>query len=153
MKKNSLTLTAVLCLFLAACVGDKKLTIYTQPEGAEVYVNGTLKRGKTPMTLDISQKRDIGIVVSKEGYETAAKTLKTKSSWWLSLIWTKNDPRAQYIEEDEVSFTLNKIPTTANYKPSVIPPFVGGSGASARPKMSASEVPALRTLPSDLETL
>lgn len=129
---------------LVSCVGTKKLTIYTQPEGAEVSVNGVPLRGKTPVTLTVSQKKDLGIVASKPGYESAAYTVKTRSSWWLSLLWTKNDPKAQYIAENEVKLTLKKIPLTQDYSPSAIPPYTGGGGRTS------PQVPALRPIPQDL---
>lgn len=141
---------AACCLGLLSCVGTKELTIRTQPEGADVSVNGVLLKGQTPLKLKVSQKKDLGIVASKPGYETAAHTIHTRSNWWLALLWTKNDPRAQYIEEDEVTLTLRKIPTAEFYKPSTMPPYTGGGGYTAPPKMPASKVPELRPMPQDL---
>lgn len=148
--KRCLPTIAAMCMVLASCVGSKKFTIYTQPEGADVSVNGVLLKGKTPVTLTVSQSKDLGIVASKPGYETAAYTVKTRSSWWLSLLWTKNDPKAQYIAEDEVRLSLKKIPLTQDYSPSVIPPYTGGGGRTAKPALPAMKAPELRPMPRNL---
>lgn len=148
--KSCLTTIAACCLGLVSCVGTKELTIRTLPEGADVCINGEVIQGKTPMKIKVSQKKDLGIVASKAGYETAAKTLYTHSSWWLSLLWTKNDPRARYIEEDEVTLTLAKIPSAEGYKPSSLPPYTGGGGCTAPPRLPASQIPELRPMPQDL---
>lgn len=141
---------AVCCAGVVSCVGTKELTIRSTPPGADVSVNGVTLKGKTPVTLKVSQRKDLGIVVSKPGYETAAKTIHTRSNWWLSLMWTKNDPRAQYIEEDEVTLNLEKIPSVGGYRPSAMPPYTGTDGYSAPPVMPASKAPELRPMPSDL---
>lgn len=138
---------AAVCVGLASCMSTKTLTIRTQPEGADVSVNGVHLEGKTPLKLQISQRKDLGIVASKPGYETAAHTLTTKSNWWLALLWTKNDPKAQYIEEDEVTLTLKKIPSLQRYSPSAIPPYTGG-GAYTTPQKS--KAPELRSMPKEL---
>ena len=108
-------------------------------------INGVPQEGKTPMTLDIKQEKDLGIVVDKPGYESAAQTVNTRTNWWLSLLWTKHDPRAQYIEEDEVTIPLKKIPTAGDFRPSAMPPYTGGGGLTA-----PAEVPALRPMPAGL---
>lgn len=150
MKSCLTTIAACCCLGVVSCVGTKELTIRTQPEGADISINGVLLKGQTPLKLKVSQKKDLGIVASKPGYETAAQTLHTRSNWWLSLLWTKNDPRAQYIEEDEVTINLAKIPTATSYKPSVMPPYTGGGGYTTPPQVPASKAPELRPMPQDL---
>ena len=136
---------AAVCLCFASCVGTKKFTIHTQPEGALVAINGVPQEGKTPMTLEIKQEKDLGIVADKPGYESAAHTVSTRTNWWLSLLWTKSDPRAQYIEEDEVTIPLKKIPSADDFRPSAMPPYTGGGGRTA-----PAEVPALRPMPAGL---
>ena len=143
---------AACSLVLASCVGTKELTIRTQPEGANVCINGVMLHGKTPLKLKVSQRKDLGIVASKPGYETAAKTLHTRSNWWLALLWTKSDPRAQYIEEDEVELTLARIPSVGGYKPSTMPPYTGDGGYTAPPQLPASKAPELRPMPADLSS-
>lgn len=132
-------LTLVLACSVTACIGNKEFTIRTQPEGAHIFINGEPQPGVTPMTLEISQKKDLGIVASKPGYENAALTVPTRTSWWLALLWTKNDPRAQYIEEDEVTIPMEKIPTPEVFRPGKLPEYTGGGGVTA-PKLK--EIPA-----------
>lgn len=126
---------------LVSCMGSKMFTIRTDPDGAHISINGNAVAGVTPITMKISQEKDLGIVATKPGYETGAKTVETRTSWWLALLWTKSDPRAQYIEEDEVQITLKKIPTVSEYRPSVLPPYNEGekdkSGAPPLPPMPA----------------
>lgn len=140
--KSRLFIMGMVCVAMASCIGTKKLTIRTDPSGADVSINGVPMSEKTPFSLEISQKKDLGIVASKPGYESAAHTLTTRTNWWLSLLWTKNDPRAQYIEEDEVTLTLKKIPTAMGYRPSAIPAYTGGGGYTTPPE--------LRPMPADL---
>lgn len=151
---RSIAVAAVCCLCLVSCVGTKEFTIHTQPEGADVTVNGVPQIGRTPLVMTTYQDKDLGIVASKPGYETAAHTVRTRSNWWLALLWTKTDPRAQYIEEDEVTIPLKKIPTAEDYRPSAMPPYTDGGGATTpkeRSKSSQSTVPSLRPMPSNLE--
>lgn len=128
--KRRLLILATVCA-LASCIGTKEFTIRTQPEGAQIAINGVPQQGETPMTLTISQEKDLGIVASKPGYETAAYTVVTQTSWWQALLWTKNDPRAQYIEEDEITIPMEKIPTPEAFRPSKLPTYTGGGGATA----------------------
>lgn len=141
MKRLALLLS-VLLPGLVACHGTKEFTIRTLPEGARVSINGKPVEGKTPVTTTIRQDKDLGIVVEKPGYQLASRTVYTQSSWWLSLLWTEHDPRAQYIEEDEVTIPLKRIPTAAEYKPTPLPPYTGGQTEGAK-----SVAPALRPLP------
>lgn len=144
MKSKFLALAFVSLVF-PACIGKKDFSIRTLPEGAQVCINGKKLEGKTPITTRISQEKDLGIVVEKPGYEATTATVTTKTSWWLSLLWTKHDPRAQYIEEDEVTIPMKKIPTAAHYTPSPLPAWKGEKVSSAWP--SAAAPPPLRALP------
>lgn len=130
---------------VVSCVGTKEFTIHTSPEGAQICINGEPKPGVTPMTLEISQEKDLGIVATKPGYESAACTVPTETSWWHALLWTKSDPRAQYIPEDEVTIPMRKIPSAEMYKPTPLPEYTG-RGAVA----PAAEVPKLRELPQEV---
>lgn len=141
-----LLMAGVLCLCMISCVGTKKITILTQPDGAEISINGT-PQGKTPLVLEVKQTKALGIVASKPGHEVTAYTVPTRTNWWLSLLWTKNDPRAQYIEQDEVMITLKKIPSAANFRASEMPAYTGGGGYTT-PKPAAP--PVLRPMPADL---
>ena len=129
---------------LVSCIGTKEFTIRTEPEGAQIAINGVPQPGKTPLTLEVSQEKDLGIVATKPGYETAAHTVPTRTSWWQALLWTESDPRAQYIEEDEVTIKLDKIPSLQDYRPSKLPVYDGGGG------VTAPQAPALRPMPENL---
>ena len=117
-------LACVLGLILASCVGTKKLSIRTEPAGATVCINGVPQGSVTPMEVEVNQKKDLGIVVSKPGYESTAYTVATRTNWWLSLLW---------------------IPTLSNFRASSMPPYTGGREAAPAP-------PPLRPMPKDLES-
>lgn len=130
-------------LFLVSCVGNKELSINTFPEGAEITINGEVV-GKTPLVTTIAQDKTLGIVARKPGYEIAAETLTPVKSRFLSFIWTENDPKAKYIEEDSVTIPMKKIATPATYTPSTLPKYTGGGGST---KAALPEAPSLRPMP------
>lgn len=140
--KNILSFS-VLALGLVSCVGTKNLTVNTYPEGAEITINGE-PVGKSPLTTEIKQDKELGIVAYKPGYEVGCETLTPVSSNILSVIWTSNDPKAKYIEEDSVNIQLKKIQTPATYKPSVMPEYTGGGGPTSA---VLPKVPELRPMP------
>jgi hypothetical protein len=140
--KKMLCLSAVV-LSLVSCVGTKPLTITTYPEGAEITINGEAV-GKTPLTTEIAQDKTLGIVARKDGYEIGAATLSPVSSRFLSFIWTENDPKSKYIEEDSVTIALKKLRTTETYTPKAMPTYDGGGGST---KACLPEVPELRPMP------
>lgn len=139
MRHPILHMLAVSC-GLISCIGTKDFTIHTAPEGATVNLNGKVQEGVTPMTLRIKQDKDLGIVVRKPGYQSAAETVRTRTSMWQSILWTGHDPRAQYIEEDEITIPLSPIPTPASFRPTTIPVYKNPD----RPV--PSQVPALREM-------
>ncbi len=130
-------------LLLVSCVGTKELTIITAPEGAEITINGDYV-GKTPLVTEIAQDKTLGIVARKSGYEIGTETLVPVTSPFLSFVWTENDPKSKYIEEDSVTIPLKKIPAPASYTPSVMPRYTGGGGSTSA---ALPEVPALRPMP------
>lgn len=142
---NGRIIVGLVCACLTCCVGTKKLTIRTTPERADITINGVPQEGTTPMTVTVSQKRALGIVASKPGYESAAYTVNTRSNWWLALLWTKDDPRAQTIPEDEVNITLQRIPSAETFRAKSLPPYGMPLNSS-----SVSQPPALRALPKNL---
>lgn len=147
MKIRNVFPLALSLLFLS-CTSTKKFTIYTDPPGANVCINGKKVEGKTPLTLEIEQGKDLGIVVDKPGYAVASKTVTTQTSWWKAILWTKNDPKAQYIEEDDVHIRMKVIPSASSYVPTKLPAFQGESGNSrAGAKNMGVEPPSLRALP------
>ncbi|MBQ9836118.1 MAG: PEGA domain-containing protein [Akkermansia sp.] len=135
---------ALFVLCLVSCYGTKEFTIYTQPEGANVTINGKPIEGKTPITTTIEQDKDLGIVVDKPGYRIASKTVYTQSNWWLRLLWSDNDPRSQFIEEEEVFIPMEKISSAASFVPSSLPEYTGGAAAAKRETRTA---PPLRPMP------
>lgn len=94
------------------------------------------------MNVEVSQRKDLGIVVSKPGYESTAYTVPTRTSWWLSLLWTESDPRARYIEEDEVTVPMRRIPTLSSFQATRMPPYTGDRAPASAP-------PPLRPVPKD----
>lgn len=140
--KKEISLAAV-SLLLVACVGTKELTITTAPEGADITINGEYV-GKTPLVTEIAQDKTLGIVARKSGYEIGTETLTPVTSGFLSFVWTENDPKAKYIEEDSVAIQLKKIPAPSTYTPSVMPRYSGGGGSTSS---VLPEVPVLRPMP------
>ncbi len=133
---------ALLALALCSCYGTKDFTIITEPAGAQIAINGKKYEGlRTPMTVEIAQDKDLGITAVKSGYEVATATVPTKTSTWGAILWNKHDSRAQYIEEDEVTIPLKKIPSAAGFTPTSMPGYQPPSG------ISDSAVPALRDMP------
>ncbi len=56
------------------------MAIYSNPEGADVYINGQLK-GKTPYTFEMlmeTDSKEIAVSVSKDGYETKHESIFLK---------------------------------------------------------------------------
>lgn len=140
--KNPFCLSAV-SLLLLSCVGTKELTIDTAPEGADITINGEYV-GKTPLVTEIAQDKTLGIVARMSGYEIGTETLVPTTSPFLSFVWTENDPKARYIEEDAVTIPLKKIPTPSSYTPSVMPRYTGGGGSTSS---ALPDIPALRPMP------
>ncbi len=133
---------ALLALALSSCYGTKEFTIRTDPEGAQVAINGKpCKEGKTPLTVTIPQDRDLGITVTKPGYEVATQTVPTQTSTWGAILWNSHDPRAQYIAADEITIPLKKIPSAATFTPTSMPGYQPPTG------ISESSIPELRPMP------
>ncbi len=140
MRRKLFTL-ALLAMLPVSCVGTKEFTIRTTPcDGATVHINGELIEGTTPVTTEIKQDKDLGIVVEKDGYRVSSATIYTSTNWWLSLLWTKNDPKARYIEEDEVTIPMEKVPAIPSYKPTKLPAF-------QPPAAAIQAAPTLHPLP------
>jgi hypothetical protein len=139
---------AILCatavsLLLISCVGKKDLAINTYPEGAEITINGEVV-GTTPLVTTVAQDKTLGIVARKPGYQIGVETISPVRSKFLSFIWTENDPKAKYIEEDSVEIPLEKFPEPKSYKPTQLPKYTGGGGSTSA---ALPEVPALRPIP------
>ena len=130
-------------LLLVSCVGKKDLAINTFPEGAEITINGKVV-GTTPLVTTVAQDKTLGIVARKPGYQVGVETITPVRSKFLSFIWTENDPKAKYIEEDIVEIPLEKFAEPEAYKPAQLPKYTGGGGSTSA---ALPEVPALRPMP------
>ncbi len=115
---------------LVSCYGTKDFTISTEPAGALITINGK-EVGTSNLTLEIEQSKDLGIVATKPGYQTAAETVETKVNRFLSFIWTDESPYAKYIEENSVTIPLQRIMTTESYRPTALEPYTGGGGRTS----------------------
>lgn len=142
MMKRFLPLIAC-CVFLASCAGTKNFTIRTAPEGADIAINGK-HVGKSPLTLEVEQTKTLGIVAHKDGYELGSATVATKPHWFLALLWTTTDPKAQVLTQDSVDISMKKIPSAADFSPVPLPAFAPPAGTFPERR---SEVPALRPMP------
>ena len=134
---------SVLALFLASCAGTKDFSITTEPEGADISVNGKYV-GKSNVEIEIEQDKTLGIVAHKSGYEVTSATITPVTSKFLSFIWTESDPKSKYIAEDSVHLTLRKLQTPASYTPRAMPPYTGGGGPTSAVVPAA---PELRPMP------
>ena len=126
-----------------SCVGTKDFSVHTFPEGADISINGE-PIGKSPVTTEIKQDKALGIVARKPGYMVASETITPRTSNFLAFVWTKDDPKAKYIEEDSVHINLQKIPAPASYTPSTMPRYTGGGGSTSA---VLPEIPELRPMP------
>lgn len=110
--------------FLASCqnMPPKDFTVHTQPEGAHIIINGQ-EVGTSPVTTQVEQTKDLGIIAQKPGYELAATTVYTKSGPVRSFLWSKWSSKSQYIEENEVNLPLRKLAEPQDFKPTQLPPF------------------------------
>lgn len=112
----------LLGLCLVSCVGTKEFTVNTEPEGAEITLNGK-EVGKSPVTLTIEQGKSLGIIARKDGYALGSATVHSEPHWFYSLLWTKNDPKARIIEQDDVTIPLRPIADAADYTPVRLPAY------------------------------
>ena len=138
---KGISILVVSCMVLVACVGQKQFTIETTPPGATVTINGRPIEGKTPLTIEIEQDKDLGIIVEKPGYSVGSATINTQSSWWRALLWTENDPKARYIEEDSIMIPLKPNSESSSYTPTIMGTF------SFPDDDDASKAPPLKPMP------
>lgn len=121
---RNMPVSLLLTLALASCVGTKEFKVNTEPAGADITLNGE-PVGQTPLTLTIGQDKSLGFVAHKDGYALGTATVHTQPHWFYSLLWTKNDPKARIIEEDEVTIPLRPITEAAEYTPVRLPAYDG----------------------------
>ncbi|GAB1405940.1 hypothetical protein MASR1M74_31220 [Lentimicrobium sp.] len=92
MKKIVLTITSIIALsiLLAGCATlfapkTNPLAVSSEPQGAEVYVNG-FKMGTTPVELSLKPDKSYTIEFRKEGYESVTRVVNTKvGAGWIVL--------------------------------------------------------------------
>lgn len=130
-------------VLLASCAGTTNFTVRTAPTGADISINGKYV-GKSPLTLEVEQTKTLGIVAHKDGYELGSATVPTKPNWFLAVLWTKTDPKAQVLEKDSVHIDMKKISSAADFKPVSLPAFAPPEGTFPE---RTSEAPALRPMP------
>jgi hypothetical protein len=62
-----------------------QLSVASEPEGAEVYVNG-MRMGVTPVVLDLKADQSYVIEYRKSGFESVSRTVNTKvGAGWVIL--------------------------------------------------------------------
>ena len=74
----------LICLMFSSCATlinghDQEITIVTDPEGAEICVNG-VEAGVTPAKLRLIRAQDHVITLSKEGYHVHTKAMERSLS-------------------------------------------------------------------------
>lgn len=83
-------------------MGSAALQVFTEPAGAQVYVDGTLIEGRTPMTIDnLAAGVEHNVVVDLAGYEAFVKKIKpvdeTMPSLMITLTPLKNVVQGQIL--------------------------------------------------------
>ena len=119
---RNIAVSLLSALILVSCVGTKEFTVNTEPAGADITLNGE-PVGQSPVTLTIEQDKSLGLIAYKEGYALGTATIPTQPRWFYSLFWTKNDPKARVIEQDEVTIPLRPITDAADYTPVRLPAY------------------------------
>ncbi|QDQ29110.1 PEGA domain-containing protein [Chitinimonas arctica] len=92
MKKFSSAAALLLVLLSTGCASivdgtTQKLTVQSEPSGAEVTINGQ-SRGKTPLVTEIKRQDLAQMSVSLDGYKTQKLELTTKlnTTFWGNAI-------------------------------------------------------------------
>jgi hypothetical protein len=81
MRTNkSLLLFCVLLVGAAGCV-ERKLTINTNPDGAQVFLNDE-EKGVSPVTASFNWYGDYNITIRKQGCETLQTHRKLQAPWY-----------------------------------------------------------------------
>jgi hypothetical protein len=80
MRTKSILLFCILVIAAAGCV-ERKLTINTNPAGAQVFLNDE-ELGVSPVTTSFSWYGDYNITIRKQGCETLQTHRKLESPWY-----------------------------------------------------------------------
>ncbi|MFQ5680613.1 MAG: PEGA domain-containing protein [Candidatus Omnitrophota bacterium] len=92
MGKNilCLSLAIIVVVSVAGCATifkqkSRTVNFDSEPQGATVYINGN-RMGKTPMPLNLSNKKSVTVTFKKEGYEDKTYIINTKTgTGWVIL--------------------------------------------------------------------
>ena len=85
-----LLLTIVVLVSVTGCATlfkqkSRTVSFDSDPQGATVYINGN-RMGKTPMPLNLSNKKSVTVTFKKEGYEDKTYIINTKTgTGWVVL--------------------------------------------------------------------
>ena len=86
--KYALIFSCILAFSSCATLFGKKthaLSVSSQPDGAEVYVNG-FRMGVTPVELNLKADKSYTIQYRKKGYQSVTKVVNTKvGAGWIIL--------------------------------------------------------------------
>jgi len=106
----ALSVVVALGLLLNGCV-ERKLTVKSEPSGAEVYLDGE-KIGKTPVTVDFEQYGGREITLSKKNYLRQREIVRTETpvyewfgiDFFFEMIWPLT-----IVDRHEFSFRLKPL--------------------------------------------
>ena len=85
-----LLLTIAFIVSVAGCATifkqkSKTVSFNSDPQGAVVYINGN-RMGRTPMPLNLSNKKSVTVTFKKEGYEAKTYIINTETrAGWVIL--------------------------------------------------------------------
>jgi hypothetical protein len=152
MRKLIVILVIVSFLF-SSCVSATNVTFYTEPEGAEVYVDGQ-RLGESPTSTRMTNGvwADPRIRVEAEGYKPSStrvdKELKAVNLalglllWWPALLWVHGPEPRQRIElaplEDGAVARTEPEPEQEQPEPAA-PPATAEGGEIERRSITAIE--------------
>lgn len=80
-KQVLITLGIAAIILFSGCAGmisgdTQKLIVKSTPAGANVLLNG-VTRGQTPLEVTVEKRKELLLIVSKEGYKDVAQPLNT----------------------------------------------------------------------------
>jgi len=78
---SALLLLGALALLGAGCAAERTLRVTSDPEGAEVWIDGQLA-GTTPVTIEFFHYGTRRLVVRRPGYGTATLRVPLEAPWY-----------------------------------------------------------------------
>lgn len=144
MNTKSFSLLAAAFL-LTSCAGPVPFTVTSNPSGAEVTINGK-PCGRTPVTIpEMAQGKELAVVAYKPGYQAETVKVPVETGFWSALLWTSDDPKAQYLSKTRVHLNLHQLSSAPGGSRGTLPPLEAGP---VRPQAPIkADIPALRPLP------